>query len=240
MSESLDGQIARIDELASQQQLQFVEQEGERQKRIADLEQQNTDRFNQFTKEQEEAAREFQDARREEGEEFIAELNLYKEQAEALLSAIGITGQTAAYGQFADRERKSAFLWNGVTIALLLGLIAVALLVILPQLGGAFAWNTFAGRAFTGLTIAIAASFTGRLGAKHQQREDYFRGMQLRLAALDPYLALLDDEQKKQIKVELAPELFEKPAFMKGKASKQGDLTKEAARFLLENAKPTD
>ena len=64
--------------------------------------------------------------------------------------------------------------------------------------------------------------------------------MQLRIAALDPYLALLDDEQKKQIKIDLAPELFEKPPFMKGKTIRDDDLTKEAVRWIISNAKPTE
>ena len=218
LSGSLDGQVTRIDELVADQKLKFVEQELTRGAQ-----------FNTFMEEQAES-----------GQNFVDALGLYKEQAESLLSAIGITGQTAAYGQFADRERKSALVWNSATVVLLFGLIAVALLVILPQLGGAFAWNTFAGRVFAGLTIAIAASFTGRLGAQHQQREDYFRGMQLRIAALDPYLALLDDEQKKQIKIDLAPELFEKPPFMTGKNIRDDDLTKEAVRWIISNAKPTE
>ena len=152
----------------------------------------------------------------------------YDKQAREVLSALGVTSQTAALGDSARREMISARVWQVITLGGLFGLVYIAVQIILPSVSGDFAWGTFAGRAFAGLTAALVASYSGAQARRHHRREEYYRNLQLQLSALDPYLATLPEERRVELKAALASQFF----FLPESAEQREEVSAERKRVL--------
>jgi len=72
-------------------------------------------------------------------------------------------------------------------------------------------WKLLAIRAITTFTLAIPAFYAVRESNKHRITEHRYRKMQLELAAVDPYLELLDKDKRDQIKQTLSERFFAQP-----------------------------
>lgn len=131
----------------------------------------------------------------------------------------------------------TARIWHGLAFISLIGLIIVAIFVILPSLGGTFAWSTFAGRVFIGLTLALAASYAGAQASRHSRREEYYRNLQLQLAALDPYLALMEPTERNEIKKGLSDRLFGTLAIGSRTDDESGGSYEELLKWMIKNLK---
>ena len=66
----------------------------------------------------------------------------------------------------------------------------------------------FGARAFVAIAFGIGAAWAAREAEKHQQAERHNRKMELELASISPYLALLPDDTQFAVKTDLAKRLF--------------------------------
>jgi hypothetical protein len=88
------------------------------------------------------------------------------------------------------------------------GLIAFAIVAFQTTIQGDFRWGVFGARAFVAITFGIAAAWAAREAEKHQNSERRNRKMELELASISPYLALLPEQTQFEVKKELAQRFF--------------------------------
>lgn len=124
------------------------------------------------------------------------------------------TAQAGAYSSYATQERKIANRYRFSAVTLML--IAAALLAV-PEVykiieGGAdyvLDWKAVLGRFPLSLIILVPAFYLARESNRHRDNELVNKRRELILSTIDPYLALLKDEDEKdRIKGEIATSIF--------------------------------
>jgi hypothetical protein len=134
---------------------------------------------------------------------LIQDIEQHRENAAKIVQVVGNIGVTGNYQQIANRESTQANLWRWITV----GIFALGLCV-----AGATFYK-FWGQALTpetGLSVfirllyAIAittpAWYTARESARHRTNADRARQTELELASIGPFIELLPEEKKVEIR----------------------------------------
>jgi hypothetical protein len=140
--------------------------------------------------------------------EYIEQLESRKSEAEKLVQVIGNTGMVGGYQKLANEERQSAWVWHGITLVFLIGLVAFAIIAFHSTIQGEFKLGVFGARAFVAIAFGLGVAWAARQADKHQEVERRSRKMELELASVDPYLALMPAETRFAVKTELAQRFF--------------------------------
>jgi hypothetical protein len=90
----------------------------------------------------------------------------------------------------------------------MLGLIGFAFFAFLPAMKGGFTWEGFAMRAFLTVTVGVLAAYAATQADRFFQMERYNRKLALELAAIDPFIALLPQEEQHKFKLEIGRRSF--------------------------------
>ncbi|MFO0069576.1 MAG: hypothetical protein ACK529_05325, partial [Alphaproteobacteria bacterium] len=144
-------------------------------------------------------------------DESLEELKVKNEQASKLLESTGGKLQTHNYAGFAETEGKSATTLRGWAIALMTLSVVVLVLPPLWELFAehrAFDWEQLLYRIPTVLLILIPAFYLAREAAGHRKAQLENKRIEMELAALMPYMELLDDEDKVELKKQLLGSYF--------------------------------
>lgn len=131
-----------------------------------------------------------------------------KRQADLLVGIIGDRGVTSGHQKAAEQAREDAELWQRITLVSMISLIALAVLIFLPQLAGTFSWESFAGRVFITLTVGVLAAYAGSQADKYQKIERYSRNLALELQAIGPYIAPLTQEKQDEFRLKIGDRTF--------------------------------
>lgn len=147
-------------------------------------------------------------ALKQDAEETLTELARLRREAEELVGAIGVAGVAAGYNETAKHEKKAADQWRIATV----GVAAVAVLVLASALlidhSVAGSWQRLITRLVVSVSFAGVAAYCGRQSEAHRTRERTARDRQIQLAALNPYLANMPDDESVKLKLGLAPGYF--------------------------------
>ncbi|UOY01634.1 hypothetical protein [Blastococcus sp. PRF04-17] len=135
----------------------------------------------------------------------LAEL---KRQAEELVGAIGVAGVAAGYNETAQREERVADVWRWATVAVALLAAGVLVAALFVDHSADGSWQRLATRLLVSLSFAGVAAYCGRESAAHRRVAREARARHLQLAALNPYLANMPEEESIRLKGELAPGYF--------------------------------
>lgn len=155
-------------------------------------------------------------------QEYLDQLDLRKGEAEKLVQVIGNTGMVGGYQKLANQARLSGWIWQGVTFVFLVGLIVFAIIAFHSTIQGDFRFGVFGARAFVAIAFGIGAAWAAREAEKHQNVERSSRKMELELASISPYLALLPEPTQFEVKKELAQRFFGQiEPVVEGKTDKQ-------------------
>ena len=98
--------------------------------------------------------------------------------------------------------------WQGVALAGMAAVIVFAFKAFLPTLQGNFNWETFAGRVFLTITVGVLAAYAASQADRFFQMEKYNRKLSLELAAIDPFIALLPEDEQHKFKLEIGRRSF--------------------------------
>jgi len=141
----------------------------------------------------------------------LTDLDAFKDQAAKIVQVVGNIGATGNYKRIADTEEKLANVWRRVT----LGIFAIGIVV-----AGATFYE-FWGMTFTGdtavsvlvrllyaIVITTPAWYSARESARHRSNADRARLTELELASIGPFIELLPDEKKIEIRAGLTPLYF--------------------------------
>jgi hypothetical protein len=139
---------------------------------------------------------------------ILEQVNTHRKDVEKLVGVIGNLGVTSGYQTAANGARISMWVWQGVAVLAMLGLVSFAYFAFLPAMKGGFTWEGFAMRAFLTVTVGVLAAYAANQADRFFQMEKYNRKLALELAAIDPYIALLPEEKKNKFKIEIGQRSF--------------------------------
>lgn len=167
------------------------------------------------TKQREEIARVHQKELESLKEEFADaaaklrdEINARKEEVEKLVGVIGNLGVTSGYQKTANGAKITVWVWQVVSVLVMIGLIGLAIYAFLPALGGEFSWRSFAGRVFISLTFGVLAAYAASQADKYQKVERQNRRLALELEAIGPFIAPLPLAKQEEFRLNLGDRSF--------------------------------
>lgn len=173
----------------------------------------------QVVKSADAALKEVSDAGAERFEEVAADLETktsdvmtrllqLQSDAEEVVGAIGSTGMTGGFQKYANEQREQADKWR-VVAACSLGFLVVLTTISL------FFWGSedigsghTVGRVLLSASLGALAAYAGNQSSAHRRREREARRFELEVAAFDPYIALLPEDRRNEVKVEMARKIF--------------------------------
>lgn len=148
------------------------------------------------------------------GEAFsvLRELEEQLDQARNVNSAVGLTATSSSYQQYAERERLSADRWRIVAAASFGLAFAVYLLMLFAGLGGSVSgetpWQVVVFKITGSAGLLALGLYAGRESRSHRESERRAKSVQLDLAALEPFIANMNEEQQQAVRLGAAQRLF--------------------------------
>jgi hypothetical protein len=138
----------------------------------------------------------------------LTELEKHKKAAEKIVGLISIESMAHGYKEIADKQQKISTTWQWIT---------AGSLILWIGFGGWFFYSTYqmevspitlVRQFFISIPFVLLSGFASLQVSKHQDAEKTNRQQQLELAAIDPYLASLDDAERNKIKTDLTHKFF--------------------------------
>ena len=143
--------------------------------------------------------------------ERLDSLRTSQEQAAQIVQVVGNTGITGNYQKIANTEGKQANAWRWMTIAFFGAGIAIAGATFWKFWHEPFspenAWSVLI-RLMYAIAITAPAWYTAKESARHRSSADRARQTELELASLGPFIELMPDEKKHQIREDLTKRYF--------------------------------
>lgn len=143
--------------------------------------------------------------------ERLDSLRTSQEQAAQIVQVVGNTGITGNYQKIANAEGKQADTWRWITIAFFAAGIAIAGATFWKFWHEPFspetAWSVLI-RLMYAIAITAPAWYSAKESARHRSSADRARQTELELASLGPFIELMPDEKKYQIREELTKRYF--------------------------------
>ncbi|WP_145927223.1 hypothetical protein [Jeongeupia sp. USM3] len=178
--------------------------------------QKETDRASIFEATVSELSRDFKDFENKsktESAAIITNLEDHRTQAARIVQVVGNIGVTGNYQQIANTEAVQANFWRWATIIIFSAGIAVAGATFIKFWGQPFssenAWSV-AIRLLYAIAITAPAWYTARESARHRTNSDRARQTELELASIGPFIELMPEDKKVQIREQLTPSYFGK------------------------------
>jgi chemotaxis protein histidine kinase CheA len=139
---------------------------------------------------------------------ILDDVNRHRSDIEKLVGVIGSLGVTSGYQTTANRARISMWIWQGITVTAMCGLIYFAYHAFLPSVQGDFKWESFAARVFLTITVGVLAAYAGAQADRFFHMEKSNRKLALELTAIDPFIALLPQAEQDKFKLEVGRRTF--------------------------------
>lgn len=150
---------------------------------------------------------------RQDSAALLGALEDQRVQAARIVQVVGNIGVTGNYQQIANSEAKQANFWRWATIVFFAGGITVAAATFIKFWGQPFSPETALSvviRLLYAIGITAPAWYTARESARHRTISDRARQTELELASIGPFIELLPEEKKVQIREQLTPHYFGK------------------------------
>lgn len=155
----------------------------------------------------------FENESKSDSSTLIAQLEDQRAQAARIVQVVGNIGVTGNYQQIANAESTQANFWRWVTVAIFGVGIAVAGATFIKFWGQPFtaenAWAVVI-RLLYAITITAPAWYTARESARHRTNSDRARQTELELASIGPFIELMPEDKKVEIRQQLTPFYFGK------------------------------
>lgn len=207
---AVQEQRQNMEQALSQFRENFSTAQDERRNEFTTVLEAHSERSKELLDQLSQEAESQRDNTREQAQELIDDMEGLKEQAATLVDAVGTIGTAAGYGKYAAQQKTNAD-WLRLS-AVGVVLIAVGFAVwALASTGTGVTWQRSVAKLTVVTLLGALAAYLGRQSAVHREREAAAKKVQLELAALDPYLALMDPETRSEVKKEIAQRLFGQP-----------------------------
>lgn len=166
--------------------------------------------FDELKVKLDELTQETAEAHADQATETITLLEKQLAKGKSLVEMIGEVTMTGHYQRNAKEQKTEADQWRKGTVWA--SVVAVVLAAVVLGWGLNHPddrdWFTTATRLGVAVALGGLAAYLGNQARLHRRRETTYRGMELELATLDPFLSSLDEETRHQLKARLAPRYF--------------------------------
>lgn len=211
-----DAQALRLDALADGAAKERAEAAATVAKLEQNFAQKETDRAAAFEVTLADFRRDFkslEDQSKTDSAALIAQLETRRVEAARIVQVVGNIGVTGNYQQIANAESKQANFWRWATVAIFGAGIAVAAATFIKFWGQSFsaesAWSVLI-RLLYAIAITAPAWYTARESARHRTNADRARQTELELASIGPFIELMPEDKKVEIRAQLTPFYFGK------------------------------
>lgn len=212
VSSNVDAEKARFDTITTEYQRTLTQGESARATKADNALAEEIAKHEATRTEAEESFKAAADKLAEDAAAAIASLEEQREKALELVNATGAIAYSGSYGGYTAQQGKTAAVWAVITVAALVALVAFGVWQVLELRGGAAIDLTqLALRLIVTIPAFALVAFAARESGKHRENERRARRLELELAAIDPYLALLDEDKRKEIKAQVARRMFAQP-----------------------------
>jgi len=137
----------------------------------------------------------------------------HKRDVEKLVGVIGALGVASGYQKTANHARRATWIWQGVTVVAILGLIGLAwaTLPLVEDKSGTVHWGVFAGRVLLTLACGVLAAYAGSQADKQFTLEARNRRLALEFEAMEPYVAPLPQTEQDKFRILFGERSFGRP-----------------------------
>lgn len=150
---------------------------------------------------------------------IVETLGKLQENAETVFGVVQNTVQAGAHKKYADQEKRTANRYRFGAISLMMLAVAVLILPEVVRFSDAeqtlsefitnINWDSLLTRLPFSAILFAPAYYLARESSKHRQNEFQNRRRELTLRTIDPYLALIDDNNKREdLKCNIAQGIF--------------------------------
>jgi cell division septum initiation protein DivIVA len=163
--------------------------------------------------------------------DLIDRLDKKETEAKKLVNVIGNIGATGNYQRIAEAHKKSADNWRNIAISFMTVLSIILLVTIWKIDGDTFNWQISLIRILSALVLTYPATYAARESAKHRKLENLNRKAELELASINPFIEILDEKKKQEIKEKLVEKYF---GNNEGYIDKENDKSDEVSMTIIE------
>lgn len=141
--------------------------------------------------------------------EHLDFLEKRRKEVDEIFGAIGSASLSGHFERSANSDAKTANLLRWIALGLMGAMIAIGVYtyahsITHPEVD----WKIFAFRLATTIIVAVPAVYAAQESSKHRERERKNRTLQLELASIDAYLALLPQGKQHELKEKLTEHFF--------------------------------
>lgn len=141
----------------------------------------------------------------DEGKDYLDRKN---EEVNELLGIISEKSLISGFQKSAVSERRSADWLRGLSVLLMLAMVAVVAYTFWETVNSTFDWKVSAFRLLLVTVLSIPSAYLARESTKHRMQQYIYQQTSLELQALPLYISSLPDEFQYIIKADAASKLF--------------------------------
>ena len=214
IAESIKAQEARINELSelnAKVRAESAAAVAELGAQFQAIQGEQTSRFNALLEDVKKRLSGAEEVFGSRAQSILESLEKHNSDAAKIVQVVGDIGVTGNYQSIANREAGQANLWRWITVALFGGGLLMAGLTFWRFLHEPVtATNTaaIAVRLLYALAVAAPAFYTARESARHRTNSDRARQTELELASLGPFIELMEEADKDEIRKSLICKYF--------------------------------
>lgn len=140
--------------------------------------------------------------------EIVKDLERKLLDATKLVNAIGNVGVTGNYQNIANQHKNEANRWRCFAISFMIILSILLIYSIWNISNPEYDWHKAIIRIISAAILIYPATYSARESSKHRRLENYNRKAELELAAINPFIEMLDETKKQAIKEKLVDKYF--------------------------------
>jgi hypothetical protein len=213
LATEFEGRIGSLTENAAKERAEAAATVAKLQQSFAERETERSAEFVTHMKEMRDGFELFELEARGSSKALLDELGVHQSEARRIVQVVGNIGVTGNYQQIANAEAKQANAWRWATVGVFAVGISVAAATFVKFWGQPFssenAWSV-AIRLLYAVAITAPAWYTARESARHRTNSDRARQTELELASIGPFIELMPEATKVQIREHLIPSYFGK------------------------------
>ncbi|MEO9477082.1 MAG: hypothetical protein ABJG41_16170 [Cyclobacteriaceae bacterium] len=141
-------------------------------------------------------------------DQIIKDLNTKLEEANKIVGVVSDRAVTGNYQNIANSHKTTADIFRIIAILLMIGLSSILIYTIWDISGDSFDWTKSLIRILAAAALSYPATYAARESSKHRKLEIQNRKAELELTAIGPFIELLPEEKKQQIKEKLVDKYF--------------------------------
>ncbi|UOK43405.1 MULTISPECIES: hypothetical protein [Flavobacterium] len=139
---------------------------------------------------------------------LIEDLNSKLQEAKKIVGVIGDISVTGNYHKFANENKSTANTFRVLAIVLMLLLSGLLIFTIWDISSANFDWTKSLIRIIAAAALSYPATYAARESSKHRKLEIINRKAELELTAINPFIELLPENKKHEVKEKLVAKYF--------------------------------